>query len=187
MLIIKVSNPPPQPIRGGDLLNWPIKAENPWQLLAPLTSWKFGWGRALLGSLSPCLPLPTSCNESVRWQPHSLWQHLLKSCNNVTTSHKNILLRLVRDNVRYNSESWHIMIVFIIETFFGECFENVINLCAKWLLLRVRGIHAIIARSQELFKSVMMTPAPLPPKLCGARQMKGLIMGDAGQQSVSRR
>lgn len=50
----------------------------------------------------------------------TVWQHLLRSCNIVTTSHKNILLRLDRDNVRYNSRSWHVMTVFIIETFFGE-------------------------------------------------------------------
>ena len=49
--------------------------------------------------------------------------------------------------------------------------------------MRVCGIHAIIARSPDLFKSVMMTPAPLPPGVMRSEaneRQKGLIMGDAG-------
>ena len=57
----------------------------------------------------------------------SLWQNLLKSFNIVTTSHKKILFRLDRDNVRYNSCSWHVMTVFIIENFFGECLVDMLN------------------------------------------------------------
>ena len=51
-------------------------------------------------------------------------------------------------------------------------------------MLRVCGIHAIIARSLDLFKSVMMPPAPpLPPGVMRSEaneRQKGLIMGDAG-------
>ena len=69
MLIIRLSFHSSANQKASHILNWPMTVELHWQKLISITSWKFGWRRALLGSLSPCLPLPTSCNESVRWQP----------------------------------------------------------------------------------------------------------------------
>ena len=85
------------------------------------------------------------------------------------------------------------MTVFIIETFFVghlndqmfilQMFQSVIN------LLRVCGIHAIIARTPDLFKCHDACYSSLPPGVIRSEaneRQKGLIMGDAGHARVSR-
>ena len=67
---------------------------------------------------------------------------------------------------------------------------KVSSIWSEWFSLRVCCIHAIIARSPELFKSVMMTPAPLPLPLSYAERGKWkaerLDNGGRGTCRVSR-